>query len=145
MLSFQQVLMGSIRSYNLGDIVVWIRLCCCPKKTDFSGGWTAVVLAVSGNVSWVISVNQYDNHVGICLIFPISTYALDLKLYFKRYRCLNPVMSLSKRQRKTDYRVHLVDCFGLIRYWNLIINCIQNLWVILCRCLWSFCLLPLLS
>ena len=104
-----------------------------------------MVLAVSGNFSWVISVNQYDNHVGLCLIFPMSTYALDLELYFKRYRCLNPGMSLSKRQRKTDYRVHLVDCFGLIRCWNLIINCIQNLWGILCRCLWSFCLLPLLS
>jgi hypothetical protein len=59
-----------------------------------------VVLAVSGNFSWVISVNQYDNHVGIRLIFPMSTYALDLELYFKRYRCLNPGMSLSKRQRK---------------------------------------------
>ena len=145
MLSFQQVLMRSIRSYNSGDIVVWIRLCCCQKKTDFSGGWTAVVLAVSGNFSWVISINQYYNHVGLCLIFLMSTYALDLELYFKRYRCLNLGMSLSKRQRKTDYRVHLVDCFGLIRYWNLIINCIQNLWGILCRCLWSFCLLPLLS
>jgi hypothetical protein len=97
-----------------------------------------VVLAVSENFSCVISVNQYGNHVGICLIFPMSTYALDLELYFKRYRCLNLGMSLSKRQRKTDYRVHLVDCFGLIRYWNLIVNCIQNLWGILCRCLWSF-------
>ena len=115
------------------------------KKTDFSGGWTAVVLAVSENFSGVISVNQYGNHVGICLIFSMSTYALDLELYFKRYRCLNLGMSLSKRQRKTDYRVHLVNCFGLIRCWNLIINCIQNLWGILCRCLWSFCLLPLLS
>jgi hypothetical protein len=114
------------------------------QKTDFSGGRTAVVLAVSENFSWVISDNQYENHVGPCLIFPMSTYALDLKLYFKRYRCLNPGMSLHKR-KKTDYRVYLVDCFGLIRCWNLIINCIQNLWGILCRCLWSFCLLPLLS
>ena len=56
-----------------------------------------MVLAVSGNFSWVISVNQCGNHVGICLIFPMSTYALDLELYFKRYRCLNPGMSLSKR------------------------------------------------
>jgi hypothetical protein len=66
------------------------------KKTDFSGGRTAVVLAVSGNFLWVISDNQYDNHVGLCLIFPISTYTLDLELYFKRYRCLNPGMSLPK-------------------------------------------------
>ena len=57
-----------------------------------------MVLAVSGNFSWVISVNQYDNHVGLCLIFPISTYVLDLELYFKRYRCLNPGMLLSKKQ-----------------------------------------------
>ena len=69
------------------------------KKTDFSGGRTAVVLAVSGHFSWVISVNQYENNVGLCLIFPMSTYALDLELYFKRYRCLNPGMSLSKREK----------------------------------------------
>jgi hypothetical protein len=36
---------------------------------------------------------------GLCLIFPISTSVLDLELYFKRYRCLNPGMSLSKRQK----------------------------------------------
>ena len=59
-----------------------------------------MVLAVSGNFSWLISANQYDNHVWLCLIFPMSTYALDLELYFKRYRCLNLDMSLSKRQRK---------------------------------------------
>jgi hypothetical protein len=70
------------------------------KKTDFSGGRTAVVLSVFGHFSWVISDNQYDNHVGLCLIFPMSTYALDLELYFKRYRCLNPGMSLSKREKK---------------------------------------------
>jgi hypothetical protein len=69
------------------------------QKTDFSGGRTAVVLAVSGNVSWVLSDNQYDNHVGLCLIFPMGTYAVDLELYCKRYRCLNPGMSLSKRQK----------------------------------------------
>jgi hypothetical protein len=107
------------------------------KKTDFSGGWTAVVLAVSGHFSWVISDNQYDNHIGLCLIFSMSTYAVDLELYFKRYRCLNPDISLSKRE-KTDYRAYLVVCFGLIRCWNFIINCIQNLWGIWCRCLWSF-------
>jgi hypothetical protein len=82
-----------------------------------------VVLAVYGNFSWLISDNQYDNHIGLCLIFLMSTYALDLELYFKSYRCLNPGMSLSKRE-KTDYRVYLVGCFGLITCWNLIINCI---------------------
>jgi hypothetical protein len=78
------------------------------------GGRTAVVLAVSGNFSWVISDNQYENHVGPCLIFSTSTYALDLELYFKRYRYLNPGMSLPKR-KKTDYMAYLVDCIGLIR------------------------------
>jgi hypothetical protein len=95
------------------------------QKTDFLGGRTAVVLAVSGNFSWVISDNQYDNHVELCLIFPMSIYALDSELYFKRYRCLNPGMLLPKKI--TDCKVHLVDCFGLVRCWNLIINCIQNL------------------
>jgi hypothetical protein len=70
------------------------------QKTDFSGGRTAVVLAVSENFSWVISDNQYENHAGPCLIFPTSTYALDLELYFKRYRCLNPGMSLPKREKQ---------------------------------------------
>ena len=60
-------------------------------------GWlTAAVLAVSGDFSGVISVNQYENHVGLFLIFPTSTYALKSELYFKSYRCLNPRMSLLK-------------------------------------------------
>jgi hypothetical protein len=67
------------------------------QKTDFSGGRTAAVLAVSVDVSWVISVNNYENHVGLCLTFPTSTYALDSELYFKSYRCLNPGMLLPKR------------------------------------------------
>ena len=84
------------------------------QKTDFSGGRTAAVLAVSGDVSCVISVNQYDNHVGLFLTFPTSTYALDLELYFKSYRCLNPSMSLPKTG-KTDCRVYFVDSLGVIR------------------------------
>jgi hypothetical protein len=128
-----------------------IGLCVYPCESvevlsrNFVSGWTAVVLGISGNFRWLISGKQWDNHVELCHTFPMSTYALDLKLYCKRYRCLNPGISLSKREKKTDYRVYLVDCFGLIRFWNLIINCIQNLWGILCRFLWSFCLLPLLS
>jgi hypothetical protein len=70
------------------------------QKTDFSGGRTTVVLAVSGNVSSVISDNQYENRVGPCHIFPMSTYVLDLELYFKRYRCFNPGMSLPKRKKQ---------------------------------------------
>jgi hypothetical protein len=68
------------------------------KKTDFAGGRTAVVLAVSGDFSWVISDNQYDNNVELCHTFPTSTYALDSELYFRRYRCLNPGMLLSKNR-----------------------------------------------
>ena len=56
------------------------------------------MLAVSGDFSGVISVNQYENHVGLFLIFPTSTYALKSELYFKSYRCLNPGMLLSKKQ-----------------------------------------------
>ena len=67
---------------------------------NFVGGRTAVVLAVSGNFSWVISGNQWENHVELCHTFPTSTYALDSELYFRRYRCLNPGMLLSK---KTDF------------------------------------------
>jgi lipoate-protein ligase A len=84
------------------------------QKNRFSGGRTAVVLAVSGDFSWVISDNKYEKYVDICLTFPMITYALDSELYFKRYRCLNPGMLLPKKQI-TDCRVHLVDCFGLIR------------------------------
>ena len=58
------------------------------------------MLAVSGDVSGVISVNQYENHVGLFLIFPTSTYALKSELYFKSYRCLNPRMSLLKSEKK---------------------------------------------
>ena len=66
------------------------------------------MLAVSGDVSGVISVNQYENHVGLFLIFPTSTYALKSELYFKSYRCLNQRMSLPTTE-KTDCRVYFVD------------------------------------
>jgi hypothetical protein len=52
------------------------------------------------NFSWVISGDQWDNFVELFHTFPTSTYALDSELYFKRYRCLNPGMLLSK---KTDF------------------------------------------
>ena len=67
------------------------------------------MLAVSGDFSGVISVNQYENHVGLFLIFPTSTYALKSELYFKSYRCLNPRMSLLKSEKKTDCRVYFED------------------------------------
>jgi hypothetical protein len=66
------------------------------------GGRTTVVLVISGNFSWVISGDQWENHVELCHTFPTSTYALDSELYFSRYRCLNPGMLLSK---KTDLQV----------------------------------------
>jgi hypothetical protein len=65
---------------------------------NFLGGRTAVVLVISGDFSWVISDNQYENHVEPCHTFPTSTYALDSEFYFRRYRCLNPGMLLSKKQ-----------------------------------------------
>jgi hypothetical protein len=70
------------------------------QKNRFSGGRIAVVLAVSGDFSWVISDNKYENHVELCLTFPMSTYALDSELYFKRYRCLNPGMLLPKKNNR---------------------------------------------
>jgi hypothetical protein len=62
------------------------------------GGRTAVVLSVSRGFSWVISGNQYENHVELCHTFSTSTYALDSELYFRRYRCLNLGMLLSKNR-----------------------------------------------
>jgi hypothetical protein len=58
------------------------------------GGRTAVVLVISGNFSWEISGDQWENHVERCHTFPTSTYTLDLELYFRRYCCLNPCMLL---------------------------------------------------
>ena len=83
-----------IKSYHRLNPGVWLS-----KKTDFSEWWTAAVLAVSGDFSGVISVNQYENHVGLFLIFPTSTYALKSELYFKSYRRLNPRMSLPKSEK----------------------------------------------
>jgi hypothetical protein len=64
----------------------------------FVGGRTAAVLVVSGDFSWVISGNQWENHVELCHTFPMSTYALDSELYFRRYRCLNLARLLSKNR-----------------------------------------------
>jgi hypothetical protein len=62
------------------------------------GGRTTVVLVISGNFSWIISGDQWENHVELCHTFPTSTYALDSELYFRRYHGLNPGMWLSKKQ-----------------------------------------------
>jgi hypothetical protein len=81
-----------------------IGLCVYPCESvevlsrNFVSGWTAVVLGISGNFRWLISGKQWGNHVELCHTFPMSTYALDLELYCKRYRCLNPGMLLSKKQ-----------------------------------------------
>jgi hypothetical protein len=74
------------------------------KKQIFAGGRTAVVLSVSRDFSWVISDNKYDNHVELCHTFLTSTYTLDSELYFRRYRCLNLGMLLSKN------RLHGLSC-----------------------------------
>jgi hypothetical protein len=65
-------------------------------------------LTVSADFSWVIGDNQYDNHVELCHIFRTSTYALDSELYFRRYRCLNPGMLLSKKNRFAGERTTVV-------------------------------------
>jgi hypothetical protein len=61
---------------------------------NFVGGRTVVVLVISGNFRGLISGNQWEKHVEIFHTFPMSTYALDSELYFRRYRCLNPGMLL---------------------------------------------------
>jgi hypothetical protein len=63
------------------------------------GGRTARVLVISGNFSCVISGDKWDNHVELCHTFTTSIYALDSELHFGRYRCLNPGMLLSKKNR----------------------------------------------
>jgi hypothetical protein len=68
----------------------WLHVYLCESvevlSRIFVGGQTAVVLSVSGNFSWVISGNQYENHVELCHTFPMSTYALDSELYFRTNR-----------------------------------------------------------
>jgi hypothetical protein len=80
------------------------RCCVCELVEVLSrnlvGERTAVVLGISGNFLWEISGDQWKNHVELCHTFPTSTYALDSELYFKRYRCLNPGMSLPKRKKR---------------------------------------------
>jgi hypothetical protein len=80
----------------------WLHVYLCESvevlSRFFVVGRTAVVLSVSGFFSWVISGNQYENHVELCHTFPTSTYALDSELYFRRYRCLNPARLLSRNR-----------------------------------------------
>jgi hypothetical protein len=70
---------------------------------NFVDGRTTVVLLVSWDFSWVISGNHCKNHVELCHNFPNSTYALDSEVYFRRYRCLNPVRLLSKNRLQGVY------------------------------------------
>jgi hypothetical protein len=69
----------------------WLHVSLCELvevlSRFFVGGRTAVVLSVSGGFLWVISGNQYENHVELYHNFPTSTYVLDSELYFRRYRC----------------------------------------------------------
>jgi hypothetical protein len=71
----------------LFSICVAIQLITClPMRIGigavqiFVGGRTVVVLGISGDFSWEISDNQYENHVDLCHTFPTSTYALDSEL-----------------------------------------------------------------
>jgi hypothetical protein len=92
----------------------WLYVYLCKSvevlSRNFVGGRTAVVLAVSGDFTWVINGNHCDNKVDLCHTFLKSTYALNLEEYFRSYRCLNPVRLLSKN------RLQGVSCglFGAI-------------------------------
>jgi hypothetical protein len=90
------------------------------------GGRTAIALAVSGDFSWKISDNQYDNHVELCHTFLTSTYALDSELYFRRYRCLNPGMWLSKKQISTGGRTAVVLAVSEDFSWEISDNQYEN-------------------
>jgi hypothetical protein len=57
---------------------------------------------------WEISGDQWENHVELCHTFPTGTYVLDSELYFKRYRCLNSGMLLSKKQISVGGRTAVV-------------------------------------
>jgi hypothetical protein len=61
-----------------------IRCCVCDWVEGLSrilgGGRTAVVLGVSGHVSWGINGNQVGNHVEHWHTFPTSIYALNSEL-----------------------------------------------------------------
>jgi hypothetical protein len=74
----------------------------------FVGGRTTVALGISGNCSWEISGDQWENHVELYHTILTGTYALDSELYFKRYRCLNPSMLLSKKQFSAGGRTAVV-------------------------------------
>jgi hypothetical protein len=62
----------------------WLRVYLCDLVEVLSrnlvGGRTAVVLGISGNFSWAISGDKWENHVELCHTFPTSTYALDSEL-----------------------------------------------------------------
>ena len=62
----------------------WLYVYLCESvevlSRIFVGGRTAVVLGISGNFSWAISGDQWENHVELCHTFPTSTYALDSEL-----------------------------------------------------------------
>jgi hypothetical protein len=62
-----------VLQFNRLDVYVCELVEVLSKKNRFAGGRTAVVLAVSGDFSWVISDNQYDNQVELCHTFPMST------------------------------------------------------------------------
>jgi hypothetical protein len=78
----------------------WLYVYLCESvevlSRSFVGGRTTVVLAVSGDFCRVISDNNCDNPVELCHTFPKSTYALNSEVYFRSYRCLNPIRLLSK-------------------------------------------------
>jgi hypothetical protein len=86
--------------FVLQSNLLYVYLCESVEvlSRNFVGGRTTVVLLVSGDFLWVISGNQYENHVDLCHTFPTSTYALDSEVYFGRYRCLNLARLLSKNR-----------------------------------------------
>jgi hypothetical protein len=81
---------------------------------------------ISGNFSWVISGDQWENHVELCHTFPTSTYALDSELYIRRHRGLNPGMWLSKKQISEGEQTAIVLAVSGHFSWEISDNQYEN-------------------
>jgi hypothetical protein len=77
---------GDFRDYFVVFVLQsnWLHVYLCDLVEVLSrnlvAGRTAVVLGISGNFSWAISGDHWENHVELCHTFPTSTYALDSEL-----------------------------------------------------------------
>jgi hypothetical protein len=93
------------------------KFCGWASSSSYSDFWS---------FSWVISGDQWKNHVELCHTFLTSTYALDSKLYFRRYRYLNPGMLLSKKKIYAGGRTTVVLAVSWDFSWEISDNQYEN-------------------